>query len=36
MALRSKPNHRYTIDTDVVATVVASGWLLEGVVWCAN
>ena len=30
------PNHRYTVDTDVVATMVASGWLLEGVVWCAN
>jgi hypothetical protein len=29
-----EPNHRYTVDTGVVATMVASGWLLEGIVWC--
>jgi hypothetical protein len=29
-----EPNHRYTVDTGVVATMVARGWLLEGVVWC--
>jgi uncharacterized protein DUF5648 len=31
-----EPNHRYTIDLDVVATMIASGWVLEGAAWCAD
>ena len=30
------PNHRYTVDPDVVATMTAAGWVLEEVAWCAD
>jgi hypothetical protein len=33
---RGDPNHRYVVDLSFAPAMVAQGWILEGVAFCAK